>query len=121
MNILATFRNLRNITVRVETLVREDNGVDTRRIDMDRIAAEKDYLHFLVNKEGALIEKMVFVVEGWSILFPEYEEEDGLRSLVQYPRIFHCENVGSGGPVVREETLPYLAAVNTRLWELGAR
>lgn len=115
---LSTFRNLRNVTLRVGSLVNKEYTVDTERVDADLIAAQKDFFDFLFNKEGASVEKMVFVVEGYSILLPREDDEDGLGPLVRGLRIFHCENAGNIGPVVHEETRPSSLDVNTRLWEL---
>jgi hypothetical protein len=117
---LTNFRNLRNVTLRVESLVNKEYTADNEIIDVDLIAVHKDFSDLLFNKEGAPLEKMVFVVEVYSILLPQEEDEDGLPPLREDLRIFHCENGGNIGPVVHEETLPSVLDVNTRLWELDA-
>lgn len=115
---LTTFRNLRNVTVRAESVVSKEYTVDTGRIDADLLAVQKDFFDLLFNKDGASIEKMVFVVEGYCILLPQKEDEDGLRSLTRDLRIFHCDNTGKIGPIVHEETLPSSLDISRRLWEL---
>ncbi len=115
---LTNFRNLRNVTLRVESLVNKEYTADNERIDVNLIVVHKNFFDLLFNKEDASLKKMIFVVEVYSILLSQEKNEDDLSSLREDLRIFHCENDDNIEPVVHEKTLLSMLNVNMQLWKL---
>ena len=119
LEMLATFRNLRNLTLRVRSLV-QNHRLNVLTIDTDRAAVEEHYCDLLSSKQGASLEKTVFVVDGYSTFLGRHDGRDGSPSVSQGARIFFCED-DVNGPVVREERQPRRDMSNhERLWELDA-
>ena len=119
LEILATSRNLRNITLRVPPLVGRNHTIKTFRVDSDLMAARTEFFHLLCNKEGAMIETMVFVIEAYSVTFPRVRGLD-CSLYTRDLRVIHLTN-DENGFIFWEEELPVREHdIEMRLWELDA-
>ena len=120
LEVLATFRNLRNLTLRVRYLVK-NYRLNVLTIDTDLAAVEEHYRDLLSSKQGASLERVVFVVDGYCTFLGRPDGQDGSPSVTQGARIFFCKDDDVDRPVVREEKQPRSDMDNhERLWELDA-